>query len=47
VAYVHERVEVVRFGAQGRALLAGHRHLSRVTGRKSLPHNGGPGTMGA
>jgi hypothetical protein len=36
VAYVHERVEVVRFGAQGRALLAGHGHVSGVAGRKSL-----------
>jgi hypothetical protein len=44
---VHERVEVVRFGAQGRALLAGHRHLSRVTGRKSLRHKGGSGAVGA
>jgi hypothetical protein len=47
VAYVHERVEVVRFGAQGRALLAGHRHLSGVTGRKSLLGNGRRSAVGA
>jgi hypothetical protein len=32
----------VRFGAQGRALLAGHRHVSGVAAGKALSYNGEP-----